>query len=398
MLLNRKRAEEIMEKYGVKAIIASSPENVTYISDYWDLEHWTIKGGNQVYAVLPLDKNIEPFIVTSVGSLDQAAIQKNCWIDNFYTYGIFFTTIPEVSLLSETEQELKKFLENMKESEDPASALVSGLAERGLTGERIALDEMNIMPQLFDKIQRKLSNTEIIYGDSLMKELRAVKSEEEVKRLKRSAEITEKAFLTAIQEIHEGISELEIYNIVKRNIIEEGGIPTLSAIGAAQNSVFVNVIPSEYKIKKNDIIRFDIGCSYKYYFSDTARIAVLGEPSEKLKTYYNAIKEGEERALKLVKPGTKASDIFKEAIKSIREAGIPYYNRNHVGHGIGIEFYDIPRITPLSNDILEEGMVLNIETPYYEMGFGGVQVEDTVHVTKNGYMELTKISRDLFIL
>lgn len=398
MLLNRKRAEEIMEKYGVKAIIASSPENVTYISDYWDFGHWTIKGGTQAYAALPLDRNIEPFIVASVGSLDQAALQKDCWIDNFYTYGKFFTTIPETSLLSDTEQKLMKFLENMKESEDPASALVNGLTERGLTGERIALDEMNITPQLFDRIRKKLSNTEIIYGYSLMRELRAVKSEEEVKRLKLSAEIIEKAFLTAIQNIHEGISELEIYNIVKRNIIEEGGFPALTAIGAAQNSSFPNVIPGEYKVKKGDPIRFDIGCLYKYYFSDTARIAVIGEPSEKLRKYYNAVKEGEERALKLVKPGIKASEIFKEAVKGVRDAGISNYDRNHVGHGIGIECYDIPHITPFSSDILEEGMVLNIETPYYEMGFGGVQVEDTILVTKNGYIELTKNSRDLFIL
>lgn len=398
MLLNRKRAEEIMKKYEVKAIVASSPENVTYISDYWDLGHWIIKGGTQAYAVLPLDRNIEPFIVTSVGSLDQAAIQKNCWIDNFYTYGNFFTTIPEASLLSETEQRLKKFLENMKKNEDPPSALVNGLRDRGLIGGKIALDEMNITSQLFDRIRKMLSNTEIIYGYSLMKELRAVKSEEEVKRLKRSAEIIEKAFLNTIQKIHEGISEIEICNIVKRNIIEEGGIPALMVIGAAQNSGFPNIIPSEYKIKKGDIIRFDIGCLYKYYFSDTARIAVLGEPSEKLQTYYNAVKEGEERAIKLVKPGRKASEIFKEAVKVVREAGIPHYNRNHVGHGIGIECYEIPRIAPLSNDILEEGMVFNIETPYYELGFGGVQVEDTILVTKNGYLELTKSSRGLFIL
>ncbi|MBA7572473.1 hypothetical protein ES708_14253 [subsurface metagenome] len=58
----------------------------------------------------------------------------------------------------------------------------------------------------------------------------------------------------------------------------------------------------------------------------------------------------------------------------------------------------MPNITPLSDDILEEGMVLNIETPYYELGFGGVQVEDTLLVTKSGYQQLTRNGRDLFIL
>jgi Xaa-Pro aminopeptidase len=69
-----------------------------------------------------------------------------------------------------------------------------------------------------------------------------------------------------------------------------------------------------------------------------------------------------------------------------------------VGHGIGIECYDPPFLNPTSGHILEEGMVVNVETPYYELGFGGVQVEDTLVVTKNGYQLFTKADRNLFVL
>lgn len=397
MLVNRKRAEEIMKKYGVEAIIASSPENVTYLSDFWDISHWFIKG-TQVYTVLPLDRSIDPFIVTSVGALDQAAIEKNCWIGKFYTYGKFFTQVPDEEGFLKTEQKLKKLLNNMKKGEDPISALINGLTESGLIGKRIAIDEMNITPKLFESIRKKVSNTEILYGYSMMREIRAVKTEEEVKRLQRSAEIIEKGFLSAIQNIHEGMSEIEITDILRQTVIEQGGLPFLTCIGAGHNSAFPNVIATDYKVKKGDLIRFDVGCLYKNYFSDTARIAVLGKPTEKQKVYYNAVKIGEEQALKLIKPGTRTSEIFREAVEGVRKAGIPHYERNHVGHGIGIECYDLPSITPLSDDILEEGMVLNIETPYYELGFGGVQVEDTLLVTESGYQQLTRNSRDLFIL
>lgn len=397
MLVNRKRAEEIMKKYGVEAIIASSPENVTYLSDFWDISHWFIKG-TQVYTVLPLDRSIDPFIVTSVGALDQAAIEKNCWIGKFYTYGKFFTQVPDEEGFLKTEQKLKKLLNNMKKGEDPISALINGLTESGLIGKRIAIDEMNITPKLFESIRKKVSNTEILYGYSMMREIRAVKTEEEVKRLQSSAEIIEKGFLSAIQNIHEGMSEIEITDILRQTVIEQGGLPFLTCIGAGHNSAFPNVIATDYKVKKGDLIRFDVGCLYKNYFSDTARIAVLGKPTEKQKVYYNAVKIGEEQALKLIKPGTRTSEIFREAVEGVRKAGIPHYERNHVGHGIGIECYDLPSITPLSDDILEEGMVLNIETPYYELGFGGVQVEDTLLVTESGYQQLTRNSRDLFIL
>jgi Xaa-Pro aminopeptidase len=69
-----------------------------------------------------------------------------------------------------------------------------------------------------------------------------------------------------------------------------------------------------------------------------------------------------------------------------------------VGHGIGIEVYDPPLLAPTSDDVLEEGMVVNVETPYYELGFGGVQVEDTVVVTADGYRLLTQCDRGLFVL
>jgi len=398
MLVNKKRAEEIMKKYEVEAIIASSPENVTYLSDFWELGQRLIKG-TQVYAVLPLDKSIDPFIVAPTGGLDQGAIEKNCWINNFYTYGRFFIHIPnKVNSLSETEQKLKRLFDSMKKGEDSVSALIDGLVERGLTGGRIAIDEMNITPQLFETIQKKLSNTEILYGYSMIREIRSIKTKEEVKRLQRSAEITEKGFLSAIRNIREGISETEILNILIRTITEEGGIPVLTAIGAGHNSALPNAIPTDYKVKKGDLIRFDIGCLYKGYYSDTARIAVLGEPTEKQRTYYNAVKIGEEQALRLVRSGTKASEIFRETVEAVRKAGIIHYERNHVGHGIGIECYDLPAITASSDDVLEEGMVMNIETPYYELGFGGLQVEDTILVTKEGYQELTRNSRNLFIL
>lgn len=301
-------------------------------------------------------------------------------------------------MLSETEQNLKRLFDSMKKGEDPTSALINGLVERGLTGGRIAIDEMNITPQLFENIQKKLSNTEILYGYSMIRKIRSIKTKEEVKRLQRSAEITEKGFLSAIRNIREGISETEILNILIRTITKEGGIPVLTAIGAGHNSAFTNAIPADYKVKKGDLIRFDIGCLYKGYYSDTARIAVLGEPTEKQRTYYNAVKIGEEQALKLVRPGTKASEIFRETVEAVRKAGITHYERSYVGHRIGIECYDLPAITASSDDVLEEGMVMNIETPYYELGFGGLQVEDTILVTKEGYQELTRNSRNLFIL
>jgi len=89
--------------------------------------------------------------------------------------------------------------------------------------------------------------------------------------------------------------------------------------------------------------------------------------------------------------------VFNAAIE-IAKKRIPQYERTHVGHGIGLELYEPPIITPTTDIILEVGMIFNIEPPYYELGLGGFQVEDTVVVTDKGFRLLTTLDRDLGIL
>jgi Xaa-Pro aminopeptidase len=397
MLIHKQRVAQVMKKYGVDVLVASMPENVTYLTDYWSLSHWLLKG-TQTYAVFPADEKIPPYIVASVSDLDLAAIQENCWVKDFVAFGKFFVEVLPQSALSLEEQRLSKLLTTAKKKEDAATALSESLSERGLARGKIALDEMNIPVPLYRTLQEKLPGAEVIGGYPLLREIRAVKTSEEVKILEEAVEITENAFHKALKSIREGIRESEIAHIFTTTIAEQGALPMLTCIGAGYRSAFPNVQASDYRVKKGDFIRFDIGCLYKNYYSDTARMAVLGKPTEKQRSYYQAIKEGEDRALALIRPGARAVELFEAAVKGTREAGIPHYQRGHVGHGIGIECYDIPFLNPTSGHVLEEGMVLNVETPYYELGFGGVQVEDTLVVTKNGYRFLTKADRNLYVL
>jgi len=211
-----------------------------------------------------------------------------------------------------------------------------------------------------------------------------VKTEEEIKRMKQSISITESAIKTVMNEIKEGVSEREIFSIYSQEVVKRGGIPSLNVIGVNEHSAFANAQITDRKVKKGGIIRFDVGCTYQQYHSDTARIAILGEPTTKQIEYYDAIRKGTEAGINMMKPGIVASDIFNVVMEAVQENGIPHYQRHHVGHGIGIEVYDPPLVTPAANVELEENMVFCIETPYYEFGFGGLQVEETVRVTRSG--------------
>jgi Xaa-Pro aminopeptidase len=126
---------------------------------------------------------------------------------------------------------------------------------------------------------------------------------------------------------------------------------------------------------------------------------VLGEPSPKLRAYYSAVLEGEEYAFSTTRPGVTACALFEGIVATVRRAGILHYRRHHVGHGIGAEVYDPPVLTETAKVAIEAGMVLNVETPYYELGWGAVHVEDAYVVGPNGTNRwLTRMSRQLLIV
>ena len=99
-----------------------------------------------------------------------------------------------------------------------------------------------------------------------------------------------------------------------------------------------------------------------------------------------------------MRPGVPAKNVFAAAVEATREAGIPHYRRHHVGHGIGLDTYDAPMLNETTETPLESGMVFEVETPYYELGFAGLQVEDTVVVTEDGCRVLTRSMRELRVI
>jgi Xaa-Pro aminopeptidase len=394
MLLNRDRAYDVMDKYDIEAIIATMPENVTYLTDFWSLTHRLIKA-TQNFAVITRKPDLVPFIITSVGDMDLAADQDDCWTDNFLTYGTFYVERPGEANLNNTEERYQNLLASSKPKKDAVTALTECLADIGVTKGRIAVDEGNITSPAYGVLKESFPKVEFIQGYQILREIRLIKTQAEVQRLERSSEIIESGINKALLAVREGVTEFEIWQTLFKKVIEEGALPSWPCVGVGTRGGLSNVISASQPVKKGDLIRFDVGCVYQYYNSDCGRTAVVGAATEKQRTYHQAIQIGQERALGAVRPGVRASEVFKAAVNGVRDAGISHYRRHHVGHGIGIEPYEPPLLTETSEDIFEEGMVVNVETPYYEMGLGGIQLEDTIMVTPDGYRPLTKSNRGL---
>ncbi|PPQ14582.1 peptidase M24 [Bradyrhizobium sp. AC87j1] len=379
-LVNLDRLEAVLGSENVDALVASSPENVTYASGYWALSQW-IRRGPQTYVVIPRNGPERSTVVTSTALLDLLADQ-NVWVPNVRRFGYFQMDRTE-RLHSGLDKKLLSLF-GLPDDGTPLEALAKALIDAGVAKGRIAIDQLGLLPGSWERLQDLLPNATLVPGCALFRKIRAVKTTEEINRLRYVAQVAERSIQAALAEARTDITEIEMARAFHRKTVDSDCQPVLGCIGFGTRSAMPNVQPSDARLVDGDIIRFDVGGRFRHYRADIARIAVFGEPSARTKLYHRALHRGVQAALEMIKPGVKAADVFLRAVDVTRKEGINHFSRSHVGHGIGIDGYDLPDLTPSSTDLLEEGMVMCVETPYYETGWGGLQVEDTVVVRADG--------------
>jgi Xaa-Pro aminopeptidase len=395
MLLDTERLHGLMARQGLDAVIATSPENVTYMSGYWALSQW-IRRGPQTYVVWPAPGRGEPHVIANAALLDLLADQ-DVSVGKVARFGRFFVEAAGDHALDEHERR-QLALYRLEDHGSAKRALGAVLSELGLNRGRIAIDEGGLPPSMRAATFDGLQDAEVVEGFELLRRVRAVKTNDEIDRLVRAAAIAEASITAALRLAAPGVSEIELAEAFNIETVRQGGLPVLYCIGTGPRSAMPNVQPSSRKLEAGDIIRFDVGGRYEHYRADIARIAVLGEPNQKTVTYHAALWKGVQRGLELLKPGARAAAIFEAVVDTVRREGIPHYQRNHVGHGIGLDGYDLPSLSPGSSDVIEEGMTLCVETPYYELGFGGLQVEDMVVVRGDGAESLMSTDGKLRVL
>jgi Xaa-Pro aminopeptidase len=386
VLANISRLKELMARDNLDAVIATCPENVTYLSGFWAMSQW-VRRGPQAYVLFPRDEQ-PPCLVINSGILDLVPDQQP-WVTEIRRYGYFQIDVNTTAKLDEAEQ-VQHRLFSTKAYQDPVQALVAAIKDKGLERAALGIDELGI--------QAAIPNARFARCFSLFERVRSVKTAGEIEILRHAARATEQAIEAALAVAAEGITEREMLREFSACLARNDTTPVVGCIGFGNRSAMINVQPSDRKLRRGELIRFDVGGRYRHYRSDMSRGAHLGEPPAKIKKYYSAVEKGVLRGYDIIRPGLKVSDLFKEIVAIVQREGIPHFKRSHVGHGIGIDGYDPPNIAENSPDVLEENMVICVETPYYELGFAGVQVEDMVRVTKDGAESLMTLPTGLRIL
>ena len=156
--------------------------------------------------------------------------------------------------------------------------------------------------------------------------------------------------------------------------------------------------PGETRLERGESIWFDLSVSFQGYWADIGRVFTLGEPDQRMSDFLEAMVIGGQAFVDAAKAGMLVKDLFQLTVQAVRDAGVPHYQRHHVGHGIGLDCYDQPVLTATEETVLENNMVFCIETPYYEFGFGGINVEDPVVIREGGNEILTEFPRRLIVI
>jgi Xaa-Pro dipeptidase len=241
-------------------------------------------------------------------------------------------------------------------------------------------------------------------ADNVFSYARQVKTPFELQLFREGTPIVEKGIKAACEIIKEGITEQQILNEYKREVVSEGcGVNFNQIVEVGRRSIQPVCgcgIERSARVEKGDMIRFNPNIVYKNHPFHMGRTVVLGEPKDKkLVTLYKASLAGENALLDSIKPGIKASELDRICNEAVKENGNPRFRRHMTGHALGLgPGYDQPMIAFNDDTIIEEGMVFNLEPNYFEFGVGGIQLEDTLVVTKDGYELFTKTDRNLWYL
>jgi len=391
--LNRERALKVMDRYQIDGLVASKPSNLKYLCNYESFMHKYIPG-TEAYAVLPNKPGAKPTLIVPVIDME-LAVDVLPYVDEIVPFGRFiYYTSPGKELCPRDQWVKAKGIDSTA-IPTALEAVIAVLNKLGMADKRIGLDESYFSPKLYQKFADSLPATEVVDAFDILREIRMVKTAEEVAIMEQAVLALEAGLENSLKLAAEGVTEKDFQNVFEKTVFERGGIPVFTALYFGAESFYNQVAPSvDKRLTANSLIRYDIGCIYQGYFADIARTAFFGEPLEIHKQRYQAVWEAQEAALNITRPGTRVSELFNVAVAAARK-GIPDYRRTHIGHGIGLELYEPPSINPDSDIILEPGMVINVEPPYYELGLGGFQVEDTIVVTDNGFRYLTTLDRGM---
>src|SRR5699024_5434896 len=264
------------------------------------------------------------------------------------------------------------FIITYKDHEDPIKKM-DKLLPNNKDG-KIGIEYSDLNLKWYSELLSLISEDYFVNIDSLITNLRKVKSTEEINSIERAIEITEQGIQHGIDLLNKSMTEKDIAKEIENKLYMLGAsdIAFTVKVLSAESSALPHGKPQHKKIKNDSFVLFDVGAEYKGYKADISRTVVLGDCSEDMLKIYTVVETAINKVINAIKPGVSFSDLDKLARNYISQKGYGEFFLHRLGHGLGLELHEYPSIHENNNDIIEEGMIITIEPGIYIPDLGGV--------------------------
>lgn len=289
----------------------------------------------------------------------------------------------------------------VRDSENMYQELSARFEEYGINTVAIENDRITLAD--YEELKNKLHGVEFNPTAALsrvIEEIRLIKSEEELDKIKAAQQIAEDAFDHMLGFIRPGMTEKQVQLELDFYMLSHGAdalsFETIAVAG--KKSSLPHGVPGDNVIQPGDFLTLDFGAVKDGYHSDMTRTVAVGQPSARQKEVYGIVLEAQLAGLAALKDGVTGFDADKASRDVIAQAGYGSYFGHGTGHGVGVEIHEAPRLSPRSKATLHTGNVVTVEPGIYLPGEFGVRIEDMAVITDEGSVNLTHCPKELIVL
>ena len=337
---------------GLDAVIAISPENVTYVSGFvvpsQSLMRW-----RHAACIVTADGRISMVAI----DMEATTVKAHAGIDDVRIYHEFI--------------------------DDPMDKLADALKDLKLDRGKIGI-EMEFLPAKdFATLQRNVPGIQWIAADGIFSKARQVKTANELSLLRSLSKLTDKAIGDTLMQAKVGMTEMELAGSLLTSLFAGGAESyKLMIIASGERSQFPNVGPTDRKLKEGDLIRMEIFGQKNGYLTGVCRTAVVGAATQEQYRIWSNLIECKYLVMDLIKPEASCPEIYRKFLQKFSELG--FEPISFVAHGIGLDLHEEPYMGRYGNEVVQAGMVGAFEPLVYIPGRFGMQNKDMFCVTETG--------------
>ncbi|PLT32291.1 Xaa-Pro peptidase family protein [Bacillus sp. V5-8f] len=348
----------------IDAALITAPENVFYLSGFLSDPHERLLA----LAIFP---DAEPFLVCP--QMEKEDARNSGW---------------DAEIIGYTD------------IEDPWEKVKKSVANRSISIKRVAIEKEHMNVERYEKVNAIFSSPEVFAAEEKMRQLRMMKTEDEIMKIREACRLADYAIEVGVNEISEGKTEMAIIAAIEYEL-KKAGVSEMSfstMVLTGKNAASPHGTPGMTKVSRGDLVLFDLGVIYEGYCSDITRTVAFGDINDKQREIYETVLKAQQAAVAASKAGTACSEIDLTARRIISEKGYGGYFPHRLGHGLGISVHEYPSLTETNPLILEPGMVFTIEPGIYVPDVAGVRIEDDILITDEGYEILTAYPKALQVI